>query len=55
MFIEIEGINAYFGDKRQIKRKFEIISKIISENNTKGIKIKEIKVSNINKPVVIAD
>ena len=55
MFIEIEGINAYFGDKRQIERKFEIISKIISENNTKGIKIKEIKVSNVNKPVVIGN
>lgn len=55
MFIEIDGINAYFGDKRQIKKKFEIISKIISENDTKGIDIKEIKVSNVKKPVVIAD
>lgn len=54
MFIEIDGINAYFGDKRQIKKKFEIISKIISENDTKGIDIKEIKVLNVNKPVVIA-
>lgn len=54
MFIEIDGINAYFGDKKQIKKKFEIISKIISENDTKGIEIKEIKVLNVNKPVVIA-
>ena len=55
MFMEIDGINAYFGNKRQIKKKFEIISKIISENDTKGIDIKEIKVSNVKKPVVIAD
>ena len=55
MFIVIDGINAYFGDKRQIKKKFEIISKIISENDTKGIDIKEIKVPNVKKPVVIAD
>lgn len=55
MFIEIDGIDAYFGDKKQIKKKFEIISKIISENDTKGIDIKEIKVSNVKKPVVIAD
>lgn len=55
MFIEIDGIDAYFGDKRQIKKKFEIISKVISENDTKGIDIKEIKVSNVKKPVVIAD
>lgn len=55
MFIEIDGIDAYFGDKRQIKKKFEIISKIISENDTKGIDIKEIKVPNVKKPVVIAD
>lgn len=54
MFIEIDGIDAYFGDKKQIKKKFEIISKIISENDTKGIEIKEIKVLNVNKPVVIA-
>lgn len=54
MFIKIDGINAYFGDKKQIKKKFEIISKIISENDTKGIEIKEIKVLNVNKPVVIA-
>lgn len=54
MFIEIDGVNAYFGDKKQIKKKFEIISKIISENDTKGIEIKEIKVLNVNKPVVIA-
>lgn len=55
MFMEIDGINAYFGNKKQIKKKFEIISKIISENDTKGIDIKEIKVSNVKKPVVIAD
>ncbi|WP_237036445.1 cell division protein FtsQ/DivIB [Mediannikoviicoccus vaginalis] len=55
MFIEIDGIDAYFGDKKQIKKKFEIISEIISENDTKGIDIKEIKVSNVKKPVVIAD
>ena len=55
MFIEIDGIDAYFGDKKQIKKKFKIISKIISENDTKGIDIKEIKVSNVKKPVVIAD
>lgn len=54
MFIEIDGINAYFGDKKQIKKKFEIISKIILENDTKGIEIKEIKVLDVNKPVVIA-
>lgn len=55
MFMEIDGINAYFGNKKQIKKKFEIISKIISENDTKGIDVKEIKVSNVKKPVVIAD
>lgn len=55
MFIEIDGIDVYFGDKKKIKKKFEIISKIISENDTKGIDIKEIKVNDVNKPVVIAD
>lgn len=55
MYIEVGKVKAFFGDKTKIEKKFEIISKIIKQNDTKGINIKEIHVENIEKPVVIEE
>ena len=55
LFIIVDGIKVDLGNKKEIDKKFEVLSKILSDNKAKDLKIKNIKLEKPSKPLIIEE
>ncbi|WP_300408313.1 FtsQ-type POTRA domain-containing protein [Lagierella sp.] len=55
LFIVVDEIKVDLGNKKEMDKKFEVLSKILSDIKAKDIKIKNIKLSNVSKPLIIEE